>query len=260
MYVFVDQDGESRTGWGRLSGHLQRTERVGWIAAICLRDSLFRPRPDVPAERLPSYHSSVGSPAALSTSYVTVSPSSLIPFPPALFSLHPQHLLPSYLSPSYSFPSFLLFLLLPYSLLPSCILSFLISSSPLPYILLFFILHFFFFLLFQLLMHLFSLHPFLLIIFLSSLPSCYSPVFLSDNNRGTHFGQTQFTLFSSSPPSTSCYQSPPWSLALMKFPCWSLWRIWRQCLLGDHIWGVAEGMKRKSNCNLVLKNVIWSLS
>lgn len=80
MYVFVDQDGESRTGWGRLSGHLQRTERVGWIAAICLRDSLFRPRPDVPAERLPSYHSSVGSPAALSTSYVTVSPSSLIPY------------------------------------------------------------------------------------------------------------------------------------------------------------------------------------
>lgn len=258
MYVFVDQDGESRTGWGRLSGHLQRTERVGWIAAICLRDSLFRPRPDVPAERLPSYHSSVGSPAALSTSYVTVSPSSLIPY---LFHLlcflyiHNICSLLTYLRPTLS----LLFSCFCSSLLPSCILSFLISSSPLPYILLFFILHFFF-LLFQLLMHLFSLHPFLLIIFLSSLPSCYSPVFLSDNNRGTHFGQTQFTLFSSSPPSTSCYQSPPWSLALMKFPCWSLWRIWRQCLLGDHIWGVAEGMKRKSNCNLVLKNVIWSLS
>lgn len=45
----------------------------GPIAEICLQESLFKARPDVPAESLPSHHSSVGSPGQLTLSHITVS-------------------------------------------------------------------------------------------------------------------------------------------------------------------------------------------
>lgn len=100
----------------------------GRIAAICLQDSLFRAGPDVPAERLPSYHSSVGSPDLLTPLLRHCNPPLLftsLPSPPAWF---PVHLCPfSFPSSSISFslPSFFSPPLIPLYSFLSCL------SSPL---------------------------------------------------------------------------------------------------------------------------------
>lgn len=75
---------ESEVGYQAISAELR--EAAGSLRSACW-SSLFRARPDVPAERLPSHHSSVGSPGQLSLYYVTV------PFTPLLLSPSLSHLL-----------------------------------------------------------------------------------------------------------------------------------------------------------------------
>lgn len=271
-YVFVDRHGvdlQSQTGGGGVSGHLCRTKReAGWIAAICLQESLFRAGPDVPSERLPSHHSSVGSPGLLSLSYVTVSPLSPLLCLPCF---------PSFYSPTFSsvplfFSSFsplLSFLSLAYIYSPflsSPLISFI--SAPLPSLSYLFLS----LLLISLLSPLCSPFPFLSpplflpfsllpspspqppsislsllspFFFISSPPLCplYSSPPSTDNKLSAVFGQTQSMLFSSLLffllPSSAVISLGHGGLTLMKFPQWSHWRIQRQRLLGDNIWGVA---------------------